>query len=158
MRYAVVFLTLAMMLLSITGIGYSEHVISSKENPELLYVLSAKTGSLEGDILTLNDIPLVIYFSDRPDRIAGHISLKKFVDAWNKGSDSFKSDPPNATLSVLKTVGANHVVVELMSAEHKNGSLVFKVVVLDGKVTHSFGTSSLFIDVTNQNNQGPVLN
>jgi len=111
-----------------------------------LFVLSSTSGSLEGDILTLNGVPNVIYFSDRPARKAGHMSVSEFIEMWDKGDDSFKADPPNATLSVLKKEGARNVVVELISVEQKSGSVVFKVVVLDGKVPETFETSTLFTD------------
>ena len=39
------------------------------------------------------------------------------------------------------------MVVELISAERKSGSVVFKVAVLEGNVTESFEASTLFIDV-----------
>ncbi len=105
------------------------------------------SGSLKGDTLTLNGVPNVIYFSDRPARKAGHMSLSEFVEMWNKGSDSFKADPPNATLSVLKKDGANNIVVELTSVDQKNGSVVFKVAVLEGKVPKPFKAALLFVDV-----------
>jgi hypothetical protein len=105
------------------------------------------SGSLDGDKLTLNGVPNVIYFSDRPDRVAGHLSLKKFVEMWNQGDDSFKAYPPNATLSVLKEDEARNVVVELTGVEQKKDSVVFKVVLLEGKGIESFEASTLFIDV-----------
>ena len=37
-------------------------------------------------------------------------------------------------------------MVELISVEQKRGSVVFKVAVLEGKVTESFEALSLFID------------
>jgi len=46
----------------------------------------------------------------------------------------------------LKKDGAKDVVVELMSVQHKSGSIIFKVEVLEGNVTGSFETSALFID------------
>jgi hypothetical protein len=64
---------------------------------------------------------------------------------WDKGGDSFKADPPNATLSVLMKNGERNVEVELLSAEHKNGSLYFKVVELESNATDSFEVSSVFI-------------
>ena len=94
-------LLICIMLMLATTTVMADDVISSKENPEFLYVLSATSGSFEGDTLTLRDVPLVIYFSDRPNRIAGHMSLKKFVKLWGKGKNSFKKDPPNATLSIF---------------------------------------------------------
>ena len=67
-----------------------EHVVDDARNPGYLYVISGTSGSLEGDKLTLNGVPSVIYFSDRPARIAGHMSLSSFIKMWNKGSDSFR--------------------------------------------------------------------
>jgi len=94
----------------------------------------------------LNGVPNVIYFSDRPARKAGHLSISEFIEMWDKGVDSFKADPPNATLSVLTKEGAKNVVVELMSVEQKKDSVVFKVAVLEGKGIESFKASSLFVD------------
>jgi len=125
----------------------AEHVIDDSKNTGYLFVISGTSGSLDGDKLTLNGVPNVLYFSDRPARKAGHLSVSEFIEMWDKGVDSFKADPPNATLSVLTKDGANNVVVELLSVEQKNGSLYFKVLELDGNVTASFEASSLFIDI-----------
>jgi len=132
-----------------SGLVFAEHVIDDSKEPSYLFVISGTSGSFKGDTLTLNGVPGVIYFSDRPARKAGHLSLEKFVESWNKGVNSFKADPPNATLSVLKKDGAKNVVVELMSVEQKNGAVVFKVAVLEGMSPESFRMSSLFIDILN---------
>lgn len=42
----------------------------------------------------------VTWFTDRPVRDAGHISMKEFVNIWQiEGDDSFKADPPNVAIS-----------------------------------------------------------
>ncbi len=146
MRYATIIGIFTVMLTLLPGLVFAEHVIDDSKEPSYLFVMSATSGSLKGDTLTLNGVPNVIYFSDRPARKAGHLSLDKFVESWNKGSDSFKADPPNATLSVLKKDGANNVVVELLSVEQKGGSVVFKVAVLDGVPPHTFYATSIFVD------------
>ena len=147
MRHATIVGIFTVMLTLVTGLVFAENVIDDSKNPGYLFVLSATSGSLKGDTLTLNGVPNVIYFSDRPARKAGHMSLSEFIEMWNKGSDSFKADPPNATLSVLKKEGAENGVVELMSAEQKSGSVVFKISVLEGLIPESFKISSLFIDI-----------
>ena len=146
MRFSTIVGIFTVMLMLVTGLVFAEHVIDDSKEPSYLFVISGTSGSLDGDTLTLNGVPNVIYFSDRPARKAGHRSLSEFIEMWDKGVDSFKADPPNATLSLLNKEGAKNVVVELMSAEQKNGSVVFKVVVLEGKVAESFEASSLFID------------
>jgi len=146
MRFSTIVGIFTLMLTLFPGLVFAENVIDDSKSAVYLFVISGKSGSLDGDTLTLNGVPNVIYFSDRPARKAGHISLTKFVEMWDKGKDSFKADPPNATLSVLKKDGAKNVVVKLMSVEKKNGSLHFKVSELEGNVTGSFEAAGLFID------------
>jgi hypothetical protein len=146
MRLSTIVGIFTVMLTLLTGLVFAEHVIDDSKESSYLFVISGTSGSLNADTLTLNGIPNVTYFSDRPNRIAGHLSLSEFIEMWDKGSDSFKADPPNATLSVLKKDGAKNIVVELISVEQKSGSVVFKVAGLEGNVTESFEASSLFID------------
>jgi hypothetical protein len=146
MRFSTIVGIFTVMLTLVSGLVFAEHVIDDSKNTGYLFVISGTSGSLDGYTLTLNGVPNVIYFSDRPARKAGHLSLEKFVELWNKGSDSFKADPPNAILSVFKKDGEKNVVVKLYSVEHKNGSLHFKVVDLEGNITGHFNTGTLFID------------
>ncbi len=146
MRHATIVGIFTVMLMLVPGLVFAENVIDDSKNTGYLFVISGTSGSFDGDTLTLNGVPNVIYFSDRPARKAGHMSVSHFVEMWNKGIDNFKTDPPNATLSVLKKDGANNVVVELTSVEQKRGSVVFKVAVLKGMSPESLSTSTLFID------------
>ncbi len=78
-----------LMLTLVPGLVFAEHVIDDSKNTGYLFVISGTSGSLDGDTLTLNGVPNVIYFTNRPARKAGHLSLKKFVEMWDKGDDSF---------------------------------------------------------------------
>jgi len=129
----------------LTLLIFAEHLIDDSEETRYLFVLSVTSGSLKGDTLTLNGVPNVIYFSDHMSRKAGHMSLSYFIEMWEAGAKNFKAAPPNATLSVLMKNGERNVEVELLSAEHKNGSLYFKILELDGNATDSFEASSVFI-------------
>jgi len=156
MRHATIVGIFTVMLTLLPGLVFAEHVIDDSKNTGYLFVISGTSGSLDGDKLTLNGVPNVLYFSDRPARKAGHISLANFVEMWDKGDDAFKADPPNATLSVLKKDGAKNVVVELISVEQKSGSVVFKVDALTGrKATEAFGIAAVYIDfITQLENMG----
>jgi len=156
LRHATIVGIFTVMLTLVPGLVFAENVIDDSKNTGYLFVISGTSGSLDGDTLTLNGVPNVIYFSDRPVRVAGHLSLEKFVGLWKKGSNSYKADPPNATLSVSKKDGAKNVVVELMSVEQKSGSVVFKVAVLEGMLSESFKISSLFIDLLSPHFVGTI--
>jgi hypothetical protein len=45
--------------------------------------------------------PSTLYFSDRPQRVVGHMTTADFVELWGEGENSFASDPPNAVLAFL---------------------------------------------------------
>ena len=115
-----------------------------------LLALSAQSGSFEEQRLTLNDVPLVIYFSDRPERIVGHVPVAQFLKLWDEGPDSFVADPPNAVLSVLGNTGEKKgiedTVIELCRPERDDSSVTFDIRILSGHIPASFGAASLFID------------
>ncbi len=120
----------------------------SKDKVEYLFVHSAHAAFLRDGTLTLSGInPGTLYFSDRPERIVGHVPTDVFVDQWDKGKDNFAADPPNAALSILSGGEPQEIVVVLKSPRLKSGNLVYNVEVLEGKKNASGGASSLFIDV-----------
>ena len=123
-------------------------VINEADAPKFLYTMSAKSGTFENGRLTLKDVPLVVYFSDRPARLSGMLSIEVFAQGWDKGSDNFRNDSPNATLSILGKDGANNIVVELSNpnVKVKEDSISFKVRVLQGEMPKSFGNATLFVD------------
>lgn len=110
MRVSTIVGIFAVMLTLAPGLVFAENVIDDSKNAKYLFTLASKSGTFEGDILTLKGIPLVVYFSDRPVRVAGHITLEKFVEIWDKGVDSFNEDPPDAELSIYDNEGDKHAV------------------------------------------------
>ena len=146
MRYLTIIGTFAFFIALIPSLLTAENVIDDTKNPRYLYVISGTSGSLEGDKLILNGVPNVVYFSDRPARQAGHMSLSKFVGMWNKGSESFKADPPNAVLSIQSKGGNKNIVVELLDPIVRKNDIEFKINILNGNVQKEFQQSSLFID------------
>ena len=126
----------------------ADKVDKKDETVEYLFVQNAGKVLLKNGILTLQNVnPATLYFSDRPDRIVGHVLTTKFVSHWGTGSDSFKADPPNAALSILGDKEPQQFVVELKSPRLKDGNLIYDVKVLDGDKTAKGGDCSLFIDV-----------
>jgi hypothetical protein len=115
---------------------------------EALYVQTATGMSYANGKLTLHTLaPTTLFFSDRPDRVTGHVTSQEFVATWGKGKDSFASDPPNAALSIFHADGVSDVVVVLASPKLEGGDLTYTVKILDGEMPAGGGPSSLFIDV-----------
>jgi hypothetical protein len=116
---------------------------------EALYVQSAQGLVSDGVAFTLRGVaPSTVMFSDRPERIVGHLTNAQFVDGWGDGENSFLADPPNAVLSFLaaKDETPEDVVVTLMDPRLTGEDLTYNVEVLEGDLPHQTGPCSLFID------------
>ena len=116
---------------------------------EEMFVQIARTVISDQTTLTLNDVsPSTLYFSDRPERVVGHMTTEQFVDQWNEGPNSFFEDPPNAVLSYVGTgedIPSDAVVV-LRDPVASGGSLTYSIEVLEGAVPAESGAVTLFID------------
>jgi hypothetical protein len=114
-----------------------------------LGVVNSDGATLADGKLTLKGVSHnVIVFADRPARSAGHEDLDMFISRWGDGKDSFKKDPPNATISVLggDKGGVTDAVVELSNPKLAGNDLTFDVKVLEGDLKGIDGPAALFID------------
>ena len=131
-----------------TAMPMASLLAATEKSVEYLYVQTAHSISYKGDKLTLHGVgPTTLFFSDRPDRIAGHGTTEEMVNAWSEGDESFAADPPNATLSILGGDEIQDVVVVISDPVLLGSKLTYTVRVLDGKLPAHGGASSLFIDV-----------
>lgn len=108
---------------------------------------SSGLSATKGRIVLRGVNPQTICFSDRPDRVAGHMATTDFVPMWGQGSDSFLKDPPNATLSVIQGGKVESAVVTLRNPRLTGGDLAYDITVLEGALPARSGACSLFIDV-----------
>src|SRR5207253_9225345 len=81
----------------------SENTGSQVDNIEALFVQSAHGLTTSKGTVTFHGLAhSTLFFADRPQRVVGHLSSKKFVDQWGDGEDSFANDPPNAVVSFME--------------------------------------------------------
>ena len=77
--------------------------IDQLETEESMFVQTARGITSDGATLTLRDVtPSTLFFSDRPQRVVGHMTTADFVELWGEGDNSFEADPPNAVLSFVE--------------------------------------------------------
>ena len=119
---------------------------------DFLFVQTARSMTYDKTTgkLTLKAVsPVTVFFTDRPERIAGNMKTADFVPFWSKGKESFLSDPPNADISMLEGGELHQVVAVLQSPvlSLKGDSLSYTIRVLKGKVPAKGSEVSVFIDV-----------
>jgi len=119
----------------------------SSEDVSWLYVVNATGGSFDGKTITLHDVPPALMFSDRPNRIYGHMTLSELLPLVKEGPDSFVVNPPNAVLSTFREGELpTEATVTMFDAGIDGANMTFTVNVLDGSIPATFGPASLFVD------------
>jgi hypothetical protein len=116
--------------------------------PELLFVQTAKNLAYKDGVLTLQDVsPVTAFFSDRPQRIVGQVRNDLFLKQWSEGKNSFRTDPPNADISVFspgaRPTGA---VVVLSNPRLEGKNLLYDVRSLKGTLPANGTETTVFID------------
>jgi hypothetical protein len=121
--------------------------VANEAEVSWLYVVNTTGGSFDGKTITLHDVPPVLMFSDRPNRIYGHMALSELLPMVKEGPDSFVVNPPNAVLSTFREGDLpTEATVTMFDAGIDGGNLTFIVNVLDGSIPATFGPASLFVD------------
>jgi len=115
---------------------------------EFLFVQTAKNVAYKDGVLTLQDVsPVTVFFSDRPKRIVGNVRNDLFLKKWTEGSNSFKSDPPNAVLSIFSDqTPPKGAVVVLNNPRLEGNNLAYDVKTLKGDLPARAMEGTLFID------------
>jgi hypothetical protein len=123
---------------------------SSEKIADFLFVQSADRFEYQSRTsrITLVGInPSTLFFSDRPDRVAGQMKTSRFVPFWSEGTNSFKSDPPNADISIVEGGKLQQVIVVLNDPVLTNNDLSYTVKILQGELPERGNDVSVFIDV-----------
>jgi len=119
------------------------------EEIEAMFVQTASSVVARDGKLTLRGLsPSTLYFSDRPDRVVGHITNEQFVDLWYEGPNSFYEEPPNAVLAFLEEGDERpeDVVVMLLGPTLSGADVTYTVHVLESSLPAAAGPCTLFID------------
>ncbi len=118
---------------------------------ELLFVQTSEGLEIDAEAGTFRLVevsPHTLYFSDRPNRLAGHITMDDYLKEWTDAPDDFDDDPPNATLSVYEPGRSESslVVVEILNPVIDGDDLIYDYRLIDGVMPEGGGMSALFID------------
>ena len=119
------------------------------EEIEALFAQTARALTTDGDRVTFHGLsPATLYFSDRPQRVVGHLSSQQFVDLWSEGDNSFAVDPPNAVISFVEVdeKTPEDAIVILKNPELESDSITYTVEMLEGSLPDKGELCSVFID------------
>ena len=141
--------TIAIVALFAASLAQSEQTTPDSDETDVswLYVVNATGGSFDGKTITMHDVPPALIFSDRPNRIWGHMTLSELLPMVKEGPDNFIVNPPNAVLSTFREGDLpTEATVVMRDAAVDGANLLFSVDVLDGHIPATFGPASLFVD------------
>jgi hypothetical protein len=101
---------------------------TNQQAPRFLYVQNAGSMTLSEGTLTLTNVaPTTLFFSDRPRRIAGQMRTQAFIKHWDKGVNSFKASPSNATVAVFAdAANITEAIVEISEPRFDGVNLTYR--------------------------------
>lgn len=146
-------LTVAGLL--VLGLGSGVNLANAEDELEPMFMFVHVSDDLEADLANrtlrlVNVNQQVLYFSDRPQRLAGHLKMADYLNEWTaaEGDDNFTADPPNATLSVYEPGQPDNTlaVVEISDPVVDGDDLIYTYTLLDGTMPAAGGATTLFID------------
>ena len=143
-------------LIALPHWGWAQNHTAPETTLQVLFVQNGAGVVFDKNASTLrlkNVSNSTLWFSDRPERLAGQIPTREeFVPKWKElreGKDSFVKDPPNAVVSVLEVGQADlqNVVVKLQNPRMEGDDLIYDITVIEGTPPTVAGATALFIDI-----------
>ena len=144
------FVATAALTLVLVLVGALLATAGEEKKADFLFVQSAKNMSFDPatNKLTLENVrPVSLFFTDRPERIAGNMKTAAFLPFWSEGKDSFKSDPPNADVSIVDGKTLTQTVVELQDPVLEGDNLSYTVKLIKGDMPSAGTDVAVFIDI-----------
>ena len=141
----------ALILLGLPLARADEPKEADQNKIQLMFVQTADDLKADGKTLRLINVgQQTLYFSDRPVRVAGHLTMPAYMDEWKagEGPDNFGANPPNATLSVYEPGRKDNTlaVVEISRPVMDGKDLVYQYKLINGAMPKGGGATALFID------------
>jgi hypothetical protein len=124
-------------------------LVEQLEEIDAMFVQTAMGFVSQGGRIRLRGVaPSTLYFSDRPQRIVGHLSTAEFVSLWGEGEDSFSTDPPNAVVSFIGESAPmpSDAVLTITGPDLEGDDLSYVATILEGELPLSATGCTLFID------------
>jgi len=154
--FSIVLVTAVMLLIAAcakTPVSSSISAPAAPEEPLFMFVQISDDLIVDEAAATLRLVNVgqqTLFFSDRPDRIAGHLKMAAYLDEWTEkaGKDNFSLDPPNAALSVYEPGQTDNslAVVEISNPQTDGADLIYNYKLIEGSLPAAGGATSLFID------------
>jgi len=140
--------TLLALLIALCGLPLAG---AQDKKVQLMFAQTAESLKADGNTLRLVNVgPQTLYFSDRPARVAGHLTMPAYLEEWKAGAgpDNFAKDPPNATLSVYQPGKHENTltVVKITNPVIDGRDLVYNYKLIEGTMPNTGGATALFID------------
>jgi len=140
------------LIISALPVGRADEKKKTDETKvQLMFVQTSEDLKADSNTLRLVNVgQQTLYFSDRPARVAGHLTMPAYLDEWKagEGPDNFGSDPPNATLSVYES-GRHDNTLAVVKISHPvidGKDLVYNYRLIEGTMPKAGGATALFVD------------
>jgi hypothetical protein len=140
----------AVAALALTRSALAQSTAAAAKEGDFLFVQTAKAVAFDkgnGKVTLQGVSPVTLFFSDRPEHVAGNMTTAAFVPFWSEGKNSFLSDPPSADISILEGKTLRQAVVVLHDPVLEGDNLSYSVTLVGGELPAAGADASVFIDI-----------
>ncbi len=150
---------LSLLVLKQVTVQEAAQLSHKTEKVSLLFIQTAKTATIaqvmdddeEVYTLSLSGIsPEIQFFSDTPRRITGSIKESELLNTWVQNDDAFRSDPPNAEMSITTPTGLQHFTLLLTHPvyDEKASTVRYEIAPLQNQIltTGTYSNVTLLIN------------
>jgi hypothetical protein len=137
-------------LLALPGLARAQGAVASAPLQFMFVQMAESLTATEDTIRLIGVSPQTVFFTDRPNRIAGHLTMAAYLEEWTAraGPDNFAADPPNASLSVYEPGRTENgiAIIRISHPRLEGRDLSYRYRVIQGPVPRAGGATTLFID------------
>lgn len=126
---------------------------SSSKDARFMFVNVAEGVKVDEAAQTIRLVDIsqqTLFFSDRPERIAGHLKMADYLKEWTakEGKNNFSAVPPNAALSVYEPGQTDNTlaIIEITNPKIDGSDLIYNYKLIEGSFSETSGPTTLFID------------
>lgn len=138
----------SILLLASCSFAYAEIQFAAPHMtpPNMVFVLSSKSGSYSNDILTLNNVPLALFYSKNAKKKDGYLDLRDFIRNWDVILKNHENHPVAlATLYIYTPTGAIPISIKIKALKFNLDKLTFLIDVIHGAIPQDFRLATLFM-------------
>lgn len=139
------FTSTCLAALSFWLIGLAPQYALATPQTKSLYLITAGSGKINNGLLTLNNVPAVMEFTDNQEKPTAYSDRNIFISKLRRSMESNDATSLHAVLAIYTETGATNAVFEISKPIMTETGINMQAKILQGTSPTQFTYATLFI-------------